>query len=96
MIKIIMLIMITSLFACSSTKLNDSGRKVKIEHKRSLSKKCEVMGKVVGKSSEGLFQLAKNSARNQAASKGANTIVFNEEIANGKNKVIHATIYNCP
>lgn len=91
------LICLISLFlllvSCSSTKLSDAGEKVKVLQK--LTKNCDAVAKVVGISYKGLASLAKNHARNLAAKAGANALMFNDEVSNGKKIQMHATAYLC-
>ncbi len=89
--------LLLSLFlaSCSSNpyKLTDDGRKVEIKLNR--PKDCEVIGRVSGESSDGEFEAAKNMARNQAASKGADALYINDQVQNGAVVKVLGTAYKC-
>lgn len=79
--------------SCASNVLSEKGKKVEVITKAQDG--CTAVGKIVGKHKDGILELAKNMARNEAADLGANSIVFNEEITNGKERVVNATAYIC-
>jgi len=88
------LILLATLASCSTstTQLSDSGKNVRVyPNRRGLQ--CEVVGKVVGENKEGSVELARNHARNLAGEKGADGIVFDEEIQNGSNWKVHSTAF---
>ena len=84
------------LVSCAAPQeLTKDGMKVKVYGSKPPSD-CEVQAKVVGHHDLGSVELARNHARNQVASKGANAITFDEEVQNGKQFRVHATGYMCP
>ena len=95
-LTILFIITLLSNWGCAGNKLSTAGRKVSVEHKGSLGKKCSAVGRITEKNKDGLVSLAHNRARNKAASMDANTITFDEEITNGREVVLHATAFNCP
>lgn len=95
--KLICIAALTLISACAGTskeQLSQEGASVKVyPNRRGLQ--CDVVGKVVGENTEGSVELARNHARNLAAQKGANAIVFDEEIQNGKNWKVFSTSFKC-
>lgn len=88
------LLLSTFVVSCSNYQLTDAGRDVKIKEKMKVDK-CETVGKVVGTHKDGAVELARNSARNQAGKMGADSVVFEEVVANGKERVVHGMAYRC-
>lgn len=89
------LVVITS---CSSNpyKLTSEALKVEVLKRKPRSNSdCVVVAKVKGHHPEGSSELAENMARNEAASEGANSLFIEDTIANGKERKVEATAYNC-
>ncbi len=78
----------------TSSRLTKAGVKVKVIQRA--GKSCSVVGKVVGVSNTGIFDIAKNIARNKAAELEATAIIFKEEFSNGKKVTVHGIAYVCP
>ncbi len=96
MSKYLILLSLTLLVSCASDpyKLTDKSREVEVL-KRAPKDDCEVVTKVIGTHSKGSTELARNMARNKAASKGADSIFIEDEISNGSNREVVATAYKC-
>lgn len=87
------LILLAAACSTSKTKLTEGGKKVKVIGRP--GKQCDIVRKIVGENDEGSPGLAKNHARNLAAKDGADAIVFNQVVSNGKEYTVHATAYDC-
>ncbi|GAB4406260.1 MAG: hypothetical protein OHK0056_04850 [Bacteriovoracaceae bacterium] len=88
------MVLISGCAGTSKEELSPEARNVKVyPNRRGLQ--CDVVGKVVGENDEGSVELARNHARNLEAKKGANGIVFDEEIQNGKNWKVYSTSFLC-
>lgn len=85
-----------SLVGCSSApqaELSDKAAELEVFGTKPTD--CKVVGKVVGKNSEGSKDLALNHALNQAADKNATGIFVNQEVPNGSLISVFATAYKC-
>lgn len=90
----IFLLLATTACSVSEKKLSDDAKKIKVISRA--NKKCHVIGKYVGNNEDGTVELARNHALNLAAKDDANSIIFTEEVNNGKDWKVYATGYHCP
>lgn len=77
----------------SKTELSQEAEEVRILNR--VSDNCRVHGQFTGVNSSGSLELAKTHAINQAARKGANAIIFEQQIKNGAEWRVLATGYRC-
>lgn len=93
----ISILILSGLFSCASNPnlLSDQARQV-IVYTHPSQHNCEVIGRFTGSNDEGLLELARNQAKNSAAKKGANGIIFDDEIKNGPNWTVNAVGLKCP
>lgn len=98
MAKYLILLTFLLISACSSSpyKLTKEGLKVEmLKRKPNRKSDCVVVAKVRGSHHDGSDELAENMARNQAAKEGANSLFIEDTIANGKERKVEGTAYNC-
>lgn len=92
-----LLLVVFGVSGCSSvskTVLSPEGEALEVMHQRPHSH-CHVHGKYVGVNEQASVELARNHARNLAARDGSDAIIFDEEIRNAGQWVVHATGYRC-
>lgn len=94
--KLILLVVLMSLAACSSNPaaLSDDGKEVQVLDSKP-GTECSVVGKVVGENGQGSADLARNHARNLAGKLRANALFITQEVPNGQKVQIFATAYQC-
>lgn len=98
MFKLLILLPFLLLTGCSSSPYKLSKEAIKVEmlkRKPGRNSDCVVMAKVTGSHPEGSSELAENMARNAAADEGANSLFIEDTIANGKERKVEGTAYNC-
>jgi hypothetical protein len=97
MINVITIFFTVAIFtscAVSEKKLSKDGLKIRVLSQKSETD-CNVIERVIGKNENGSDELAKNHAKNLAASIDGNAIFFNDMVSNGNAIEAHATVYNC-
>ena len=89
----IFLVSVMAVGCSSSHQLNAESKQIEIYS--SAPKDCVVVGKVVGSHLEGSMDLARNQAINKANELGANGVVVDQEIPNGRKMNSYVTAYKC-